>query len=125
MRILLILLSLVLQWNVSGNNINIPQENCVQKTLNVENSEINGRSYVLFRYYSPEEGMYLSQDPIFTSLSESKKEADFFGKTSKVSMDDLADGETGIARELEALEDLDGQNVTFEAYARDCDARKK
>jgi hypothetical protein len=38
MRILLILLSLVLQWNVSGNSVNIPQENCVQKTLNAENS---------------------------------------------------------------------------------------
>ena len=36
----------------------------------------------------------------------------------------LKDGETGIAREREALEDLEGQNVTFEAYAKACDKRK-
>ncbi|MDR2424542.1 MAG: RHS repeat-associated core domain-containing protein, partial [Prevotellaceae bacterium] len=80
MRILLILLSLVLQVNVSGYNVNIPTENCVQKTLNVENSAADfdcpfrwqgqyhdsetGLYYNRFRYYSPEEGVYLSQDPI-------------------------------------------------------------
>jgi RHS repeat-associated protein len=80
MRFLLILLSLVLQWNVSGNSVNIPTENCVQKTLNVENSVADfdcpfryqgqyhdsetGLYYNRFRYYSPDEGMYLSQDPI-------------------------------------------------------------
>jgi RHS repeat-associated protein len=82
MRILLILLSLVLQWNVSGNSVNIPTENCVQKTLTSENNGINGGSdwffrhqgqyhdsetglcYNRHRYYNPDSGNYLSQDPI-------------------------------------------------------------
>jgi RHS repeat-associated protein len=80
MRILLILLSLVLQWNVSGNSVNIPTENCVQKTLNVENSAADfdcpfrwqgqyhdsetGLYYNRFRYYDPDTGNYISQDPI-------------------------------------------------------------
>jgi RHS repeat-associated protein len=36
----------------------------MQKTLTSENSEINGHSYELFRYYDPDSGNYLSQDPI-------------------------------------------------------------
>jgi hypothetical protein len=48
MRILLILLSLVLQWNVSGNSVNIPQGNCVQKTLNAEKGGIKQAFQALF-----------------------------------------------------------------------------
>jgi RHS repeat-associated protein len=103
---LLILLSLVLQWNVSGNSVNIPQENCVQKTLTSENNGINGGNdwffryqgqyedsetglyYNRFRYYDPDSGNYLSQDPIglagnnptlYGYVSNSNLEVDVFG----------------------------------------------
>jgi RHS repeat-associated protein len=82
MRFLFLLLSLVLQLNVSGYNINNPRENHAIKTLTSENTCSDGRSDVLsryqgqyedsetglyynrFRYYDPDSGSYLSQDPI-------------------------------------------------------------
>jgi RHS repeat-associated protein len=82
MRYFLLFLALFLQLNASGYTDDNPQNNCAQKTLTAESSGNNGRSFVLFRYqgqyedaetglyynrfryYSPEEGMYLSQDPI-------------------------------------------------------------
>jgi RHS repeat-associated protein len=64
MRYFLLFLTLVLQLNVSGYNAYNPQENHAQKTLTSEYTNANERSDILFRYYSPEEGMYLSQDPI-------------------------------------------------------------
>jgi RHS repeat-associated protein len=82
MRFLLVLLSLVLQVNISGNNINIPTENYVQKTLTSENIFSDERSdwffryqgmyedaetglyYNRFRYYDCDTGSYISQDPI-------------------------------------------------------------
>ena len=69
MRYLLLFLSLVLQFNVSGYNIYNPQKNYEQKTLTYENTNQNERSdtylyYNRFRYYNCETGSYISQDPI-------------------------------------------------------------
>jgi RHS repeat-associated protein len=63
----------------------------MQKTLTSENSEINGHSYELFRYYSPEEGIYISQDPIglfgglnlYAFVQDTNKCVDIFGLTGK------------------------------------------
>jgi RHS repeat-associated protein len=82
MRYFLLFLALFLQLNASGYTDYNPQKNCAQQTLTAESSGNNERSFVLFRYqgqyedngtglyynrfryYSPEEGMYLSQDSI-------------------------------------------------------------
>jgi RHS repeat-associated protein len=82
MRYFLLFLALFLQLNASGYTDYNPQKNCAQKKPTAESSENNERSFVLFRYqgqyedaetglyynrfryYSPEEGVYLSQDPI-------------------------------------------------------------
>jgi len=82
MRFLLLFLTLLLQFNVSGYNLNNLLNNCAEKTLTSENQYFNERSNIDFRYqgqyedvetglyynrfrwYSPDEGMYISQDPI-------------------------------------------------------------
>jgi RHS repeat-associated protein len=82
MRFLFLFLSLVLQLNVSGYANYIPQENHANKTPTSEITVSDGRSDVLFRfqgqyfdaeinlcynrfrYYDPDSGNYLSQDPI-------------------------------------------------------------
>jgi RHS repeat-associated protein len=106
MRFLLVLLSLVLQVNVSGYNINIPTENCVQKTLTSENSEINGRSYVLFRYYDCDIGSYISQDPIglnggatlYAYVHDPNSWIDLFGLRGKESFPSWMPTKTGYER---------------------------
>jgi RHS repeat-associated protein len=64
MKFLLLILSLFLQLNISGYANYNPQKNHAIKILTSETSDCNGRSYVLFRYYSPDDGIYISQDPI-------------------------------------------------------------
>ena len=69
MRYFFLLLLLVAQFNASGYNVHDPPINHAQKiptSINTESNECNESVlyYNRFRYYSPDEGMYLSQDPI-------------------------------------------------------------
>ena len=64
MRYIFLLLLFFAQFNASGYNIHNPMKNHAEKTLTSENTDLNEWSYQLFRYYSPDEGMYISQDPI-------------------------------------------------------------
>ena len=82
MRFLLLFLTLLLQFNVSGYNLHNPLKDCAEKTLTSENQEFNtcndrhfryqgqyedvetGLYYNRFRYYDPSIDAYLSQDPI-------------------------------------------------------------
>ena len=64
MRYLLLVFLLALQGSVFGYSSNNRAENHAQKILTSEKSDLNARSYHFFRYYSPESGAYISQDPI-------------------------------------------------------------
>ena len=69
MRYIFLLLLFIAQFNASGYNADNPLKEHAQKTLtsiNTDLDECNGSVlyYNRFRYYSPDEGMYLSQDPI-------------------------------------------------------------
>ena len=64
MRYLLLVFLLALQGSVFGYSSNNRAENHAQKILTSEKSDLNARSYHFFRYYSPESGTYVSQDPI-------------------------------------------------------------
>ena len=82
MRYLLLFLFFVVQGAVFGCSLNNRAENTVQKTLTSEKSDLNARSFLdfryqgqyedvetglyynRFRYYSPESGLYISQDPL-------------------------------------------------------------
>ena len=64
MRYLLLFLLIAVQTTVLGYTNTSLQKNNAQKVLTSENSDLNTRSYHTFRYYSPESGTYVSQDPI-------------------------------------------------------------
>ena len=53
-----------MQTTVLGYTNTSLQKNNAQKVLTSENSDLNTRSYHTYRYYSPESGTYISQDPI-------------------------------------------------------------
>jgi hypothetical protein len=92
MSYFLLFLALFLQLNASGYTDYHPQKDCAQKTLTAESSENNEHSFVLFRYqgqyedsetgldynrfryYSPEEGMYLNKVRVICSIQIVQKQ---------------------------------------------------
>ena len=62
MRFLLLFLTLLLQFNLSGYNLHNPLKDCAEKTLTSENTCLNEGSYKFFRYYDPSTGNYISQE---------------------------------------------------------------
>ena len=64
MRFIILLLSLLIQWNVMGININIHKPNHTPKALKSINTNSKEHRYKEFRYYDPSMGTYISKDPI-------------------------------------------------------------
>jgi len=64
MRYLLLFFLIAVQTAAFGYTNTSQQENNAVNLLTSEKSDLNARSYHTFRYYSPESGTYISQDPI-------------------------------------------------------------
>ncbi len=108
--------------------------------------------YNRFRYYSPDSGVYISQDPIgliggialYSYVHDVNSWIDIFGLTGQRWMDasfkrangsvyhvnvgrTLEDGTTVLKRERLAIEDVKakGHDVSFEGYGKESDYRSK